>query len=66
MMEEKVMKIDIYASYKLFLDNISEKSLKINFLNLNIDEISNFYQSASQSDIKVLFSRDESFHLIIF
>ena len=39
MMEEKVMKIDIYSSYKLFLDNISEKSLKTSFLNLNIDEI---------------------------
>ena len=39
MMEEKVMKIDIYSNYKLFLDNVSEKSLKTSFLNLNIDEI---------------------------
>ena len=35
-MEEKV---GIYSIYKLFLDNISEKSLKGSFLNLNLDEI---------------------------
>ena len=66
MMEEMVVKIGIYSIYKLFLDSISEKSLKRSFLNLNLDEILNFYQSASQSDIKVLLSRDESFHHIIF
>ena len=38
MMEEKVVKIGIYTTYKLFLDTISEQFLKKSLLNLNLDE----------------------------
>ena len=48
MMEEKMVKIGIYTIYNFFLDSISKKSLKRNFLDLNLDETQNFYQSVSQ------------------
>ena len=42
MMEGKVVKIGIYSIYKLFLDSISEKSLKRSLLILYLDEIKIF------------------------